>query len=42
MGEGLLTPARPRPAEVLVHGGRATLVRRRERYSDLVRGELHD
>ncbi len=31
--------SRPRPAEVLVHGGRATLVRRRERYSDLVRGQ---
>ena len=34
--------SRPRPAEVLVHGGRARLVRRRERYGDLVRGELHD
>ncbi len=32
--------SRPRPAEVLVHGGRATLVRRRERYSDLVRGQF--
>lgn len=32
--------SRPRPAEVLVHGGRATLVRRRERYGDLIRGEL--
>ncbi|MYI06847.1 MAG: diaminopimelate decarboxylase [Gemmatimonadetes bacterium] len=32
--------SRPRPAEVLVHDGRATLVRRRERYSDLIRGEL--
>ncbi len=31
--------SRPRPAEVLVHGGRATLVRRRERYSDLLRGQ---
>ena len=31
--------SRPRPAEVLVHGGRATLVRRRERYSDLIRGQ---
>lgn len=32
--------SRPRPAEVLVHDGRAALVRRRERYSDLIRGEL--
>ena len=32
--------SRPRPAEVLVHGGRATLVRRRERYSDLIRGQM--
>ncbi len=31
--------SRPRPAEVLVHGGRAALVRRRERYSDLIRGQ---
>ena len=31
--------SRPRAAEVLVHGGRARLVRRRERYSDLVRNE---
>ncbi len=31
--------SRPRPAEVLVHGDRATLVRRRERYSDLTRGQ---
>ena len=31
--------SRPRPAEVLVHGGRATLVRRRERYTDLIRGQ---
>ena len=33
--------SRPRPAEVLVHGGRATLARRREEYGDLIRGE-HD
>lgn len=31
--------SRPRPAEVLVHGGRAVVVRRRERYRDLVRNE---
>jgi len=31
--------SRPRPAEVLVHGESATLVRRRERYSDLIRGQ---
>ena len=31
--------ARPRAAEVLVHGDRARLVRRRETYADLVRGE---
>ena len=31
--------SRPRAAEVLVHDGRATLVRRRERYGDLVRFE---
>jgi diaminopimelate decarboxylase len=31
--------ARPRAAEVLVHGDRASLVRRRETYADLVRGE---
>ena len=31
--------SRPRPAEVLVHDGRAALVRRRERYGDLVRNE---
>ena len=34
--------SRPRPAEVLVHGSRATLVRRRESYGDLIRGETHD
>ena len=42
MGESLLTPTRrpfPRLGGVL-HDGRATLVRRRERYSDLTRGEL--
>ena len=33
--------SRPRPAEVLVHAGRATLVRRRERYDDLLRGQRH-
>ena len=31
--------SRPRPAEVLVKGGRLTVVRQREKYSDLVRGE---
>ncbi|MBI4368549.1 MAG: diaminopimelate decarboxylase [Candidatus Omnitrophica bacterium] len=31
--------ARPRPAEVMVRGGRFAIVRRREIYSDLVRGE---
>ena len=31
--------ARPRPAEVLVEGDRARLIRRREDYEDLVRGE---
>lgn len=31
---------RPRPAEVLVRGKRAKLIRRRERFADLVRGEL--
>ncbi len=31
--------SRPRAAEILVHGGRAALVRRRERYRDLVRNE---
>ena len=31
--------ARPRPAEVLVEGDRARLVRRRESHDDLVRGE---
>ena len=30
---------RPRPAEVLVTGGRARVVRRRERIEDLWRGE---
>lgn len=34
--------SRPRPAEVLVHGGRATLARRREEYGDLIRGEHDD
>ena len=33
--------SRPRPAEVLVRAGEAALVRRRERFSDLVRGEVH-
>ncbi|MFN2508697.1 MAG: diaminopimelate decarboxylase [Chthoniobacterales bacterium] len=32
--------SRPMPAEVLVHGERATLVRTRQTYEDLVRGEL--
>lgn len=31
--------ARPRPAEVLVEGDRARLIRRREDYEDLIRGE---
>ncbi len=31
--------ARPRPAEVLVRGGRFAVVRRRETFADLVRGE---
>jgi diaminopimelate decarboxylase len=31
--------ARPRAAEVLVEGGRFRVVRRRETYEDLVRGE---
>ena len=34
--------SRPRPAEVLVRGDRATLARRREEYGDLVRGEHDD
>ena len=34
--------SRPRPAEVLVHGDRVTLARRRESYDDLVRGETDD
>lgn len=33
--------SRPRPAEVLVRDGRATLARRRELYRDLIRGEHH-
>jgi diaminopimelate decarboxylase len=32
--------ARPRPAEVLVDGGEFHLIRRRESYDDLVRGEV--
>ena len=32
--------ARPRPAEALVDGDRSWLIRRRETYDDLVRGEL--
>lgn len=32
--------SRPRPAEILVHGNRATVIRKRERFSDLVRGEV--
>ncbi|MBI4408554.1 MAG: diaminopimelate decarboxylase [Gemmatimonadetes bacterium] len=31
--------ARPRPAEVLVEGGSVRLIRRRETYDDLIRGE---
>lgn len=34
--------ARPRPAEVLVSGGGVQLIRRRETYEDLVRGENRD
>ena len=33
--------SRPRPAEVLVRDGHATLARRREQYPDLIRGEHH-
>ncbi|MBU4343724.1 MAG: diaminopimelate decarboxylase [Candidatus Omnitrophica bacterium] len=32
--------SRPRPAEVLVDGSRVKLIRRREKYSDLVRNEM--
>jgi diaminopimelate decarboxylase len=32
--------SRPRPAEVLVHGSRWAVVRERESYADLVKGEL--
>ena len=32
--------ARPRPAEAMVHGEQCSLVRRRETYDDLIRGEL--
>ncbi len=32
--------ARPRPAEVLVEGNRSRVIRSRERYEDLVRGEI--
>ena len=31
--------ARPRAAEVLVEGGKYTVIRKRETYEDLVRGE---
>ena len=31
---------RPRPAEVLVHGGEAELIRPRERLEDLMAGEV--
>ncbi len=31
--------SRPRPAEVMVHGNRFSVIRRRETYEDLVRGE---
>ncbi len=31
--------SRPRPAEVLVHGARAEVIRERESYQDLIRGE---
>jgi diaminopimelate decarboxylase len=32
--------ARPRPAEAMVDGTEAFLIRRRETYDDLVRGEI--
>jgi hypothetical protein len=32
---------RPRPAEVLVDGGAARLVRRRESYEDVIRGYVN-
>jgi diaminopimelate decarboxylase len=32
--------ARPRPGEVLVDGATFSLIRRRETYDDLVRGEV--
>jgi diaminopimelate decarboxylase len=32
--------ARPRPAEAMVDGDEAWLIRRRETYDDLVRGEI--
>jgi diaminopimelate decarboxylase len=32
--------ARPRPAEVLVEGDRSRVIRRRESYEDLIRGEI--
>jgi diaminopimelate decarboxylase len=32
--------SRPMPAEVLVEGGAATLVRKRQKYDDLIAGEL--
>ena len=31
--------SRPRPPEVLVQNGRAKIIRKRETYQDLVRGE---
>jgi diaminopimelate decarboxylase len=31
--------ARRRPAEVMVEGGKAILIRRRESFDDLIRGE---
>jgi len=31
---------RPRPAEVLVNGGKAELIRRRETLEDLIAGEV--
>jgi diaminopimelate decarboxylase len=31
--------ARPRPAEVMIEGGEALLIRERERVEDLLRGE---
>ena len=44
MGAGVLTAECPPFARWggVLHGGRATLARRRERYTDLIRGETDD